>query len=174
MCCRIWPAKLAQEELSTIRPCCGDGNHLWVCWQQGLAWDHASQGGLRLLPDKGLRSTAPGARAAALGQALEPQSLVEPDSCTKPSTMGSRTCAQSPLPALPWLPGSLLILQPSCSRASQQNSRHKSFLRPQEVWHSTLSDPVGPGSPSLQCNGQKNHWAQTGHTGCASSLAGTV
>lgn len=61
-----------------IGTCCGDGNRPQLCWQQGLARDHASQGGLRLLPDKGLRSTAPRARSAALGQALEPQSLAGP------------------------------------------------------------------------------------------------
>lgn len=98
-----------------IDTCCGDGNRLQLCWQQGLARDHASQGGLRLLPDKGLRSTAPRARSAGItgdhwdhwGRHWSPRVWLDPDSCTKLSTMGSRTSAQSPLPALLWLPGSL-------------------------------------------------------------------
>lgn len=62
-------------------PSCGDRDHSWPCLQQGLAWDHASQGGLRLLP---------GAEQQHWGRHWSPGAWLNSDSCTTPSTMGSR------------------------------------------------------------------------------------
>lgn len=165
-----------------IRPCCGDGNRPGLCWQRGRAQDHGSQEGLGLLPDTGLRPLPLGPEQQHWGGHWSPGVWLDPDSCTKPSTLGSRTRAQRPLPALPWLLGSLLILQPSLSRASQQNYGHKSFLRasgslawqpasPSRSWHPNIAlsrpkEPLGTGWPRPAAH-QPSH-------GDIPSLAGTV
>lgn len=164
LCCRIWPASLAQEERSvpfaravgmgTARSRAGSG-----------AWPMTTpakvDSGCSLT--RGSDPLLPGPEEQHWGRDWSPRVWLDPDSRTKPSTMGSRTSAQSPLPALPWLPGSLLILQPSLSCASQQNSRHKSFLRasgslewqpvsPSRSWQPNIAaswpkEPLGIGWP---------------------------
>lgn len=148
---------------SAIHLCCGDRNCPCPCWHQSLAQDCTSQGGLRLLPNKGLRSTAPGARAAAQEQALEPQSLAGPRFLHQALHHEQQDQHPELSPALLWLPASLLILQSSLSRASQQNSSHKSFLRASA---SLARQPVRSSwswQPNIAVSWPRNRWVQSGH-----------
>lgn len=102
VCCRIWPVSLAQEEPRVPFACA-----VGIGTAHGRAGTRAWPRTAPAKVDSGCFSTR-GSDPLLLGPEQQhwsrhwsPRAWLDPDSCTKPSTMGSRTSTQSPLPALP-------------------------------------------------------------------------